>query len=92
MSITDTDKAHYGEWLIDELKDCGEMPEVRVFRTVCYSEFVDVPADIAIQGQDAIDDYVYKDGRGYRSWETCGDYDVDNGSYRIDAPCGDIWL
>lgn len=80
--MTEYEKERVGEWLIGCLKEGGEMPEVRVYRRVSYTESVDVPADVAIQGKGAIDDYIYKSGNGYHRrgicWENMDDYDIDS--------------
>ena len=80
--MTEYEKERVGEWLIGCLKEGGEMPEVRVYRRVSYTESVDVPADVAIQGKEAIDEYVHSSGNGrYQRglyWTSEDGYDIDS--------------
>lgn len=91
--MTGYEKERIGTWLIDRLKGDGEMPEVRVCRMVTYTEYVDIPADIAVQGKEAIDDYIYESCNGYarrgKYWTSMEDWDTDD-IYTVYDDCGDV--
>lgn len=87
------DKQYVANWLVERLVEDGEMPQIQVQRKVYYTEVVDVPADIAIQGTVAIDEYIRKSNNSYKRgvyWESINDYDV-SGTYSLfDDNTGDF--
>lgn len=91
--MTEFEKERIGEWLIDRLKYDEAMPEVRVCRKVSYTEYVDVPADIAIQGKEAIDKYIDETCYGYNKrgiyWTSMEDWDSDD-IYTLYDDYGDV--
>lgn len=92
--MDEQDKQHVANWLVKSLMEDGEMPEIQVQRKVYYTEAVYVPADIAIQGVTAIDDYIRESNSTYYrrgiSWETIDDY-TDSDMYSLfDSNTGDF--
>lgn len=91
--MNEEDKQYVANWLVDRLKEDGEMPQIQVRRIVTYSEAVTVPADIAIQGKDAIDEYIFGSrGLAYRTldWRSLGDYEADDMYSLFDDSTGDF--
>ena len=88
------DKQHVANWLVKRLVEDGEMPQIQVQRKVYYEESVSIPADIAIQGVAAIDEYIRESNSAYYRrgvyWEGIGDYDVNSTYSLFDDDTGDF--
>lgn len=79
--MNEEDKQYVKKWMVSRLMEDGEMPKIQVCRKVTYTEAVTIPADIAIQGRDAIDEYIYSGintRRGWVNWDPFGDYEADD--------------
>ena len=92
--MNEDDKQYVADWLVEQLVKNGEMPQVQVQRKVYYTEAVSIPADIAIQGTVAIDEYIRKTNADYYKrgiyWEIINDYDA-SGTYSLfDDNTGDF--
>lgn len=74
--MNEEDKQYVANWLVKRLVEDGEMPQIEVQRKVFYTEVVAIPADIAIQGKKAIDEYIFRNRTLY--WSALGDYEEDN--------------
>lgn len=85
--MDEQDKQYVANWLVKSLLEDGEMPQIQVQRKVYYTEAVYVPANIAIQGVAAIDDYIRESNNGYRkrgiSWESIYDDYTDSDVYSL---------
>lgn len=91
--MNEDDKQYVANWLVEQLVKNGEMPQIRVHRKVYYTESVAVPADIAIQGTVAIDEYIRESNDNYKRgayWESIDDYDVDSTYSLFDDDTGDF--
>lgn len=89
------DKQYVANWLVKRLVEDGEMPQIQVQRKVYYTEAVDVPANIAIQGVAAIDEYIRESNSNYYrrgiSWESIYDDYTESGTYSLfDGNTGDF--
>ena len=91
--MNEDDKQYVANWLVKRLVEDGEMPQIEVQRKVFYTEVVAIPADIAIQGKKAIDEYICRSsGYYYRTldWSALGDYEEDNVYSLFDDSTGEF--